>query len=49
MQNPPFYMLAACSTGPPRPPVGRVKGIPIGGVRLGKWLTREQAELVQVD
>jgi len=24
--------------------IGRVKGVPIRGVRLGKWLTREQAE-----
>jgi site-specific recombinase XerD len=24
--------------------VGRVKGVPVRGVRLGKWLTREQAE-----
>src|SRR5207244_5632269 len=24
--------------------IGRVKGVPIRGVRLGKWLTRDQAE-----
>ena len=24
--------------------IGRVKGVPVRGVRLGKWLTREQAE-----
>jgi hypothetical protein len=24
--------------------IGRVRGVPIRGVRLGKWLTREQAE-----